>query len=143
LNRFGDLAEYTPKLVAVRPQAEDKRGLLLAAAVRVFARKGYHTCRVGDIAKEAGVAYGLLYHYFSSKDEVLQTIFRDTWTQMLETTRSIEATGEPAREQLRRRTGRSGGGDKQSRDRRLRKTRSGSPRSLDPFSTRQRLVPLL
>jgi AcrR family transcriptional regulator len=84
------------------PAAEDKRRLLLAAAVRVFARKGYHTCRVGDIAKEAGVAYGLLYHYFSSKEEVLQTIFRETWTGMLETTRSIEAAGGPAPEQLRK-----------------------------------------
>ena len=45
----------------------EKRKLLLDAAVRVFAKKGYHACRVGDIAKEAGVAYGLLYHYFSSK----------------------------------------------------------------------------
>jgi TetR/AcrR family transcriptional regulator, fatty acid metabolism regulator protein len=82
--------------------AEDKRRLLLAAAVRVFARKGYHACRVGDIAKEAGVAYGLLYHYFASKDEVLETVFRETWAQMLETTRSIEATGEPARDQIRK-----------------------------------------
>ena len=82
--------------------AEDKRRLLLSAAVRVFAREGYHDCRVGDIAKEAGVAYGLLYHYFSSKEEVLETIFRETWTGMLETTRSIEAAGGPATEQLRK-----------------------------------------
>ena len=85
-----------------RTHAEEKRRLLLAAAVRVFARKGYHTSRVGDIAKEAGVAYGLLYHYFSSKEEVLETIFRETWTGMLETTRSIEAAGGPAPEQLRK-----------------------------------------
>ena len=52
--------------------SEDKRRLILEAAVRVFARKGYHTCRVGDIAEEAGVAHGLLYHYFRSKDEVLE-----------------------------------------------------------------------
>jgi TetR/AcrR family transcriptional regulator, fatty acid metabolism regulator protein len=82
--------------------AEDKRRLLLDAAVRVFARKGYHACRVGDIAKEAGVAYGLLYHYFSSKEEVLATIFRETWSQLIETTRSIEATGDPASDQIRK-----------------------------------------
>jgi TetR/AcrR family transcriptional regulator, fatty acid metabolism regulator protein len=82
--------------------SEDKRRLLLDAAVRVFARKGYHACRVGDIAKEAGVSHGLLYHYFSSKEEVLETVFRETWASMLETTRSIEATGEPARDQLRK-----------------------------------------
>ena len=46
--------------------------------MRAFARKGYHACRVGEIAEEAGVAYGLVYHYFGSKEEVLETIFRDT-----------------------------------------------------------------
>jgi TetR/AcrR family transcriptional regulator, fatty acid metabolism regulator protein len=81
---------------------EDKRQLILDAAVRVFAHKGYHTSRVGDVAEEAGVAYGLLYHYFASKEEVLETIFRDTWTQMLGTVRSVQEAGVPAREQLRK-----------------------------------------
>jgi TetR/AcrR family fatty acid metabolism transcriptional regulator len=80
---------------------EDKRRLILDAAVRVFARKGYHTCRVGDIAEEAGVAYGLVYHYFTSKEEVLETIFRETWTELLEAVRQVEESGEPAQEQLR------------------------------------------
>jgi AcrR family transcriptional regulator len=82
--------------------AEDKRRQILDAAVRVFARKGYHTCRVGDIAEEAGVAHGLLYHYFESKEELLETIFRDTWTLMLQTIKGVEDLGEPAREQLRK-----------------------------------------
>jgi TetR/AcrR family fatty acid metabolism transcriptional regulator len=82
-------------------QAE-KRQLLLGAAVRVFARKGYHAARVGDIAEEAGVAYGLLYHYFRSKDEVLETIFRTTWSNMLATIESIAESGDAAREQLRK-----------------------------------------
>jgi TetR/AcrR family transcriptional regulator, fatty acid metabolism regulator protein len=81
---------------------EEKRQLLLRAAVRVFAQKGFHAARVGDIAEEAGVAYGLLYHYFRSKDEVLETIFRATWTDMLATVESIAETGEPGREQLRK-----------------------------------------
>ena len=80
---------------------EEKRRLLLDAAVRVFARRGFHTCRVGDIAEEAGVAHGLLYHYFASKDEVLETIFRETWAELLRALREIENSGDPAREQLR------------------------------------------
>jgi TetR/AcrR family transcriptional regulator, fatty acid metabolism regulator protein len=80
----------------------DKRRLLLDAAISVFARKGYHASRVGDIAQEAGVAYGLLYHYFGSKEEVLETIFRETWTQMLDAVHSIESTGAPARDQVRK-----------------------------------------
>jgi AcrR family transcriptional regulator len=81
---------------------EDRRRQILEAATRVFARKGFHGCRVGDIAKEAGVAYGLMYHYFSSKDELLETIFRDTWTQMVERIREVEEAEVPAREQVRR-----------------------------------------
>jgi TetR/AcrR family transcriptional regulator, fatty acid metabolism regulator protein len=79
---------------------EDKRRLILEAAVRVFARKGFHTCRVGDIAEEAGVAHGLLYHYFRSKDEVLECIFRETWSDILAAARMVEETDEPARDRL-------------------------------------------
>src|SRR5213596_85003 len=79
---------------------EDKRRLILDAAVRVFARKGYHTSRVGDIAEEAGVAHGLLYHYFRSKEELLETIFRETWRDVLDADRAVEETDESARDRL-------------------------------------------
>jgi AcrR family transcriptional regulator len=89
--------------VAVRsPAQEEKRRRILEAAVRAFARKGYHACRVGEIATEAGVAYGLVYHYFTSKDEILETIFRETWTQMLTAIEAVEEDGVPAGEQLRK-----------------------------------------
>src|SRR5947199_1883879 len=80
---------------------EDKRRLILDAAVRVFARSGFHTSRVGDIAEEAGVAHGLLYHYFVSKDEVLETIFRENWAVLVNRLDAIERSGEPAFDQLR------------------------------------------
>jgi TetR/AcrR family transcriptional regulator, fatty acid metabolism regulator protein len=79
----------------------DKRSLILDAAVRVFARSGYHTARVGDIAEEAGVAHGLLYHYFPSKEAVLATIFRENWQQLLERFHGVEASAAPVDEQLR------------------------------------------
>ena len=79
---------------------EEKRRIILDAAVRVFARKGYHTSRVGDIAEDAGIAHGLLYHYFSSKEQVLETVFRENWGELLEVFRRIEASDEPATEQL-------------------------------------------
>jgi TetR/AcrR family fatty acid metabolism transcriptional regulator len=82
-------------------QAE-KRRQIMEAAVRAFARKGYHACRVGEIAEEAGVAYGLVYHYFGSKEEVLESIFRDTWTQMLARIKEVAESGEPANEQVRK-----------------------------------------
>lgn len=80
----------------------DRKAELLAAAVRVFARDGFHAARVGDIAVEAGVAHGLLYHYFRSKEDVLETIFRETWTALVSDTKRIEAADIPLRERLRR-----------------------------------------
>jgi AcrR family transcriptional regulator len=80
---------------------EEKRRLILDAAVRVFARDGFHTSRVGDIAEEAGVAHGLLYHYFSSKDEVLLTVFSENWSDLLVRFEAVEASDEPADEKLR------------------------------------------
>ena len=81
--------------------AEEKRRVILDAAVRVFARKGFHTSRVGDIAEEAGVAHGLLYHYFASKDEVLEAIFHERWSELVAELTAIELSGESMREQLR------------------------------------------
>lgn len=80
--------------------APDKRRLILQAAVRVFARQGFHACRVSDIADEAGVAYGLVYHYFASKDEVLDTLFLERWNVMLELIREVDGEAIPAREKL-------------------------------------------
>jgi len=79
----------------------DRRRQILDAAVRVFARQGFHACRVSDIADEAGVAYGLLYHYFRSKEEVLDTVFLERWDVLLEVIREIDSSGRPPREKLR------------------------------------------
>ena len=78
----------------------DKRRLILDAAVRVFARHGFHTCRVADIADEAGVAYGLVYHYFSSKDAILDTLFLERWDLMLTAIAQIDRAGRSPREKL-------------------------------------------
>jgi TetR/AcrR family transcriptional regulator, fatty acid metabolism regulator protein len=58
-----------------------KRDLILKAAIKVFARQGYYNCRVADISEEAGIAYGLIYRYFPSKDDVLIAIYQEN-TQM-------------------------------------------------------------
>jgi len=80
--------------------AADKRRLILDAAVRVFARQGFHACRVSDIADEAGVAYGLVYHYFSSKDEILDTLFLERWNVLLAVIAQTDAREVPVREKL-------------------------------------------
>ena len=79
----------------------DRRRQVLDAAVRVFARQGFHACRVSDIADEAGVAYGLLYHYFRSKEEVLNTVFLERWDVLLQVIADVDAGERAPREKLR------------------------------------------
>jgi len=69
----------------------DKRVLILDAAIKVFASNGYHGSRVSDIAREAGIAYGLVYHYFKNKEEILSTIFEERWGGFLEAVEGIAA----------------------------------------------------
>ena len=83
-----------------RTSAADKRRIILDAAVRVFARQGFHSARVSDIADDAGVAYGLVYHYFESKDEVLDTVFLERWNVLLEAIREVDSRDVTAREKL-------------------------------------------
>jgi TetR/AcrR family transcriptional regulator, fatty acid metabolism regulator protein len=80
--------------------AADKRRIILDAAIRVFARQGFNGCRVSDIADEAGVAYGLVYHYFRSKDEVLDTLFLERWNVLLEAIRETDRQDISPREKL-------------------------------------------
>jgi AcrR family transcriptional regulator len=80
----------------------ERRRQILEAAVRAFARKGYHGCRVSDVAREAGVAYGLVYHYYGSKEALLDAIFRETWGAMLATIKSVEDLDETAGERVRK-----------------------------------------
>jgi TetR/AcrR family transcriptional regulator, fatty acid metabolism regulator protein len=84
----------------VTTAATDKRRVILDAGVRVFARQGFHTCRVSDIADEAGVAYGLVYHYFSSKEEILDTLFLERWDVMLAAIAETDASDRTPREKL-------------------------------------------
>ena len=79
----------------------DKRRLILDAAVRVFARRGFHHCRVSDVADEAGVAYGLVYHYFDSKEQILNTLFLERWQIMLDAIGEIDSRDLPSRDKLR------------------------------------------
>ena len=79
---------------------DGKRRQILDAAVRVFAAQGFDATRVGDIAKEAGVAYGLVYHYYGSKDAVLDAVFREAWGRLLAAVAVAEETGADAPEQL-------------------------------------------
>jgi len=87
-------------MATARRPAVDKRRLILDAAIHVFARQGFHACRVSDVADEAGVAYGLVYHYFKSKEEILDTLFTERWQLMLDAIEEIDSQDLAARDKL-------------------------------------------
>jgi TetR/AcrR family fatty acid metabolism transcriptional regulator len=78
----------------------DRRRQILDAAVRVFARQGFHSCRVADIADEAGVAYGLVYHYFDSKEQVMNDLFVERWSLLLQAIEEVDTRSISGREKL-------------------------------------------
>jgi AcrR family transcriptional regulator len=78
----------------------DKREVILDAAIQVFAQRGYHRSRVSDIAREAGIAYGLVYHYFRNKEEILHTIFEERWSGFLEAVEAIATSKTTAEDKL-------------------------------------------
>lgn len=63
---------------------DDKRRRILDAAVVVFARSGFYTSKVADVAREAGVADGTIYLYFKNKEDLLIQVFMDTMDRVLE-----------------------------------------------------------
>ncbi len=66
-------------------QARETRARLIEAALHLFAEKGVGGTSIKDIAREAGVAQGLLYHYFASKDDLLWGVLEaDTFLPYLE-----------------------------------------------------------
>jgi TetR/AcrR family fatty acid metabolism transcriptional regulator len=83
-----------------RSDRSDKRGRILSAAERIFARHGFFAARVSEIAKEAGVADGTIYLYFKSKDDLLISLFERRMTQVNDALRAAIG-GVPAEAQLR------------------------------------------
>lgn len=70
--RVDDTAASPARTAAART---DKHEAILRAAIRVFARHGFFSAQVADVAREAGVASGTVYLYFRSKDDLLTSIF--------------------------------------------------------------------
>lgn len=64
-------------------RAGDKRDRILQAAVKVFAKNGFHATRVSEVAKAAGVADGTIYLYFDSKESLLVSLFEDRVEKLL------------------------------------------------------------
>lgn len=80
----------------------DKRAAILRAAIKVFARNGYFSSKVSDIAGEAGIADGTVYLYFKSKEEILHSVFDRAMEEFIGEGKREIAAFEKADEKLRR-----------------------------------------
>jgi TetR/AcrR family fatty acid metabolism transcriptional regulator len=78
-----------------------KEELILDAAVRVFARSGYHGSSMASVAQEAGVAAGTIYLYFERKQDLLITLFQRDLGGYIESCRPALAEAEPGVPRLR------------------------------------------
>ena len=58
----------------------DREKIIIEAALKVFSTKGYASTRMADIAREADMSYGLVYHYFENKEKLFDAIVEDLWT---------------------------------------------------------------
>ncbi len=72
-----------------QPKNNDKRERILAAAVKVFAAKGFYCARVSEVAREAGVADGTIYLYFNSKEEILRGLFEENMRRLVDGLRGV------------------------------------------------------
>lgn len=83
------MSQRQSKSAEAGSRERERRHTILRAAIEVFARKGYHGCRIADVAREAGVAYGLVYHYFKNKDELLETVAETGWSGFVSRMRGV------------------------------------------------------
>ena len=90
------------KSSAASRQDTERYRTILRAAIDVFAEKGYHGCRISDVARQAGVAYGLVYHYFHDKEALLEAVFDVGWGGFLSRVREVAESSEPLDDKVRR-----------------------------------------
>jgi len=91
----------SPRRLTRTQPGGDKGELILRAATKLFARRGFFNTQVADVAREAGIAAGTVYLYFKSKDDLLISIFERTMGQgMDEVRRALTDVTDPV-ERLR------------------------------------------
>jgi TetR/AcrR family fatty acid metabolism transcriptional regulator len=84
LIHFANLKGTVILAQVINKDKNDKYHRILEAAVKVFAKQGFHQCTVAQIAKEAGVADGTIYLYFKNKDDILVQFFSYRTKQVFE-----------------------------------------------------------
>src|SRR6204780_1349369 len=90
-----------PTRPALRARYDRRRRSVIDAAAHVFAERGYHATTIAALLDATGLSSGALYHYITTRDELLVLICDELMDPLLERARAIRATGAPAQAQLR------------------------------------------
>lgn len=80
---------------------KEKQILIFDAALKVIKEKGFHKARIADIAEEAAISYGLVYHYFKSKEDLFNEILNQWWAKLYALLENIKKTEEEFNLKLR------------------------------------------
>lgn len=83
------------KLIQQQQITEERRKQILSAAVKIFAVRGFANTKISDIASAADLSYGLVYHYFKTKDDIFTELIAQAhghFTGALELASEYEAT---------------------------------------------------
>jgi len=83
------------------PHKKDKEEAIFEAALKIIKKKGYHKARMSDIAKAAGISYGLVYHYFKNKEDLFEAILNRWWQGLFQLIRDIKKAEYPVHQKLR------------------------------------------
>lgn len=78
----------------------NKHSKIISAATKVFAKKGFFTARISDIAKEAKVADGTIYLYFNNKYDILISVFEEEIGKIVDQIKKSLATETDPRKML-------------------------------------------
>ena len=77
-----------------------KQGIIIDAALKIFRERGYANARMADIARRAGVSYGLVYHYFGSKEVLFEMIVESWWSALYAMMEKEIASADDIRDKL-------------------------------------------
>ena len=70
--------------MSARPRSDEKARLILEAARRCLAERGYASTTISEVAREAGVSRGLLHYYFENKEDMLASVLRNSLDSVME-----------------------------------------------------------
>jgi len=84
-----------------RSDGSQKHERILKAAIKVFAKNGFHNSKISQIAKEAGVADGTIYLYFRNKDDILISLFEEKMDIVIKDFKAVLAKVDDPTEKLK------------------------------------------